>query len=246
MSGRRAGRLRPTFVFMKLLSPSSSLLLALLLATAACRPDQIEHLKDSKRNGIEAANWEVKRIMPNDLLRATRWAGDSLTAFADTLLRRTLARELRAGGVARALPYCRPETYAATDSMARFLQATPRRVSARPRNPAHRAALPASGTQPDTLRQVSRSGQELFLYQRPIVLNNKQCLRCHGEVAQDISKADYALIRKAYPQDQATGYRLGQTMGAWQVQVQRPGVAEFYTMKTRKKWKPRPQLPKLF
>jgi hypothetical protein len=69
-----------------------------LLLLAACRPDQVEHLKDSKRIGIETANWEVKRIMPADLLRATRWAGDSLTATADTLLRRTLARELAAGG----------------------------------------------------------------------------------------------------------------------------------------------------
>ncbi|WP_460504311.1 hypothetical protein, partial [Hymenobacter agri] len=66
---------------------------ALPLAFAACRPDQVEHLKDSKRIGIEAENWEVKRIMPNDLLRATRWAGDSLTATADDLLRRALARE---------------------------------------------------------------------------------------------------------------------------------------------------------
>ena len=76
------------------------LLPTLVLAFAACRPDQVEHLKDSKRIGIEAENWEVKRIMPKDLLRATRWAGDSLTATADTLLRRTLARELAAGGVA--------------------------------------------------------------------------------------------------------------------------------------------------
>ena len=212
------------------------LLLLTLFGAAACRPDQIEHLKDSKRNGIEAANWEVKRIMPNDLLRATRWAGDSLTAFADTLLRRTLARQLAGGGLSGALSYCRPETYAATDSMARVLQATPSRVSARPRDDA--AA--------DTLRQVSRPGPELFAYQRSIVLNDALCLRCHGEVGKDITRADYALIQKAYPRAQATGYRLGQTMGAWRVSQTRDGVAEFYTMKTRKKWKPRKQLPKLF
>ena len=216
-----------------------------LLALAACRPDQVKHLPGTKRIAEETANWEVKRIMPNDLLHATRWAGDTLTAFADTLLRRTLARALAAGGVARALPLCRPETYAATYSMARILQATPRRVSARPRNPAHLAVLPASEMQPDTLRVVERPGQELFVYQRPIVLNNKLCLRCHGEVGKDIAKADYALIQKAYPQDQATGYQMGQVMGAWQVALTRPGVAEYWTMKTRKKWKEH-KLPKLF
>ena len=217
----------------------------LVLAFAACRPDQVEHLKDSKRIGIETANWEVKRIMPNDLLRATRWAGDSLTATADSLLRRTLARELAAGGVARAMRFCRPETYRAVDSLAGVLKATARRVSARPRNPASAAALRPAEMRPDTVRTVRRLSQEVFFYQRPIVLNNQLCLRCHGEIGKDISKADYALIQQKFPQDQATGYRLGQPMGAWTVSLQRPGVAEFWTMKTRKKWKEH-KMPKLF
>ena len=219
--------------------------LPVLLVVAACSPDQVEHLKDSKRIGIEAENWEVKRIMPKDLLRATRWAGDSLTATADSLLRRTLARELATGGVARALSFCRPETYHPVDSLAGVLQATAHRVSAHPRNPAARAALPAADMQPDTLRTIRRPSQEVFFYQRPIVLNNQICLRCHGEVGKDIAKADYALIKAQFPQDQATGYRLGQPMGAWQVSMQRTGVAEFWTMKTRKKWKQH-KMPKLF
>ena len=219
--------------------------LGLAVAGAACRPDQIEHLKDSKRIGIETANWEVKRIMPADLLRATRWAGDSLTATADTLLRRTLARELAAGGVAQAMTFCRPETYHAVDSLAGVLKATARRVSERPRNPARQAALLAEEMRPDTVRTIKRLSQEVFFYQRPIVLNNQLCLRCHGEVDKDISAADYAIIKQKFPQDKATGYQLGQPMGAWQLSLQRPGVAEFWTMKTRKKWKEH-KMPKLF
>ena len=231
-------------VFVKiLLRPLALPLLA--LAFAACRPDQVEHLKDSKRIGIETANWEVKRIMPADLLRATRWAGDSLTATADTLLRRTLARELAAGGVARAMRFCRPETYRLVDSLAGVLQATARRTSVRPRNPTSRAVLAAAAMMPDTLRTIQRPTQEVFFYQRPVVLNNQLCLRCHGEVGPDIAAADYALIKQKFPQDQATGYRLGQAMGAWQVSLKRPGVAEFWTMKTRKKWKEH-KMPKLF
>jgi hypothetical protein len=107
-------------------------------------------------------------------------------------------------------------------------------VSERPRNPAHRGVLPAGEMRTDTTRTISRESQEVFFYQRPIVLNNALCLRCHGEIGKDIAPADYALLKKQYPQDQATGYRQGQVMGAWQVQLQRPGVAEFYTMKTRK------------
>ena len=222
-----------------------SLVLSIVLLIGACRPDQIEHLKDSKRIGIETANWEVKRIMPKDLLRATRWAGDSLTATADTLLRQTLARELAAGGVGRAAAFCRPEAYPFVDSLAGLLKATPRRVSERPRLPAHQAKLPSEQMRTDTTRTIRRESQEVFFYQRPIVLNNALCLRCHGELGQDLSAADYALIKKQYPQDQATGYRLGQQMGAWQVSLRREGVAELWTMKTRKKWREH-KMPKLF
>ena len=218
---------------------------ASLLSLAACSSDQVEHLKDSKRIGIETANWEVKRIMPKDLLKATRWAGDSLTACADTLLRRTLARELAAGGVARAAAFCRPETYGAVDSLAGVLKATARRVSERPRNPANKGVLAAAEIATDTTRTIRRAAQEVFFYQRPIVLSNSLCLRCHGAVGTDISSADYAILQKQFPQDQATGYRLGQRMGAWQLSLRRDGVAEFWTMKTRKKWKEH-KMPKLF
>ncbi|GAC1598466.1 MAG: hypothetical protein NVS3B25_24360 [Hymenobacter sp.] len=231
--------------FFSQASPRRGWWLALGLAATACRPDQIEHLKDSKRIGIEAENWEVKRILPKDLLRATRWAGDSLTATADTLLRRTLARELAAGGVARAMAFCRPEAYRAVDSLAGVLRATARRVSEQPRNPASKGVLLPEEMQTDTTRTIARQSPEVFFYQRPIVLANALCLRCHGEVGPNIAAGDYALIKQKFPQDQATGYHLGQPMGAWQMSLRREGVAEFWTMKTRKKWREH-KLPKLF
>jgi hypothetical protein len=55
----------------------STYALGVLLALAGCRPDQVKHLPGTKRIAEETANWEVKRIMPNDLLHATRWAGAS-------------------------------------------------------------------------------------------------------------------------------------------------------------------------
>lgn len=152
-----------------------------------------------------------------------------------------LARKLEEGGVAAALPYCRPAALPATDSLARKLQASLSWVSPRPRNPAHRAVITPAELHPTdtTARRVARPSTEVFTYQRPIVLRDQLCLRCHGEVGKDVSTADYALIQKQYPQDQATGYRLGQAAGVWRVQLQRPGVAELWTMKTRKVFKRR-------
>ncbi|SET89604.1 c-type heme family protein [Hymenobacter actinosclerus] len=216
---------------------------SLLLLLAACRPDQVEHLSNTKELAKEAVNWEVKRIMPADLLRATAWAGDSLTRTAERELRQVLAEKLAAGGVAAALPFCHPEQLPRTDSLAKTLQATLSRVSNRPRNPAHQATLSAAELNPaDTARQVARLNQEVFTYQRPLVLNDQLCLRCHGEVGKDIAAADYALIKQQYPQDQATGYQQGQAMGAWRASFARGGVAELWTMKTRKIMKPRKPL----
>lgn len=223
---------------MRLLLPAVGLLLL-----AACRPDQIEHLSNTKELAVEAENRQVKRIMPADLLRATRWAGDSLTRTAERELRQVLAARLQAGGVAAALPYCRPDSLPTTNSLAKTMQATPTWVSARPRNPAHRAALSAAELNPaDTTRRVARPSSEAFTYQRVVVLQDAACLRCHGAPGKDIKAADLALIRRRYPQDQATGYQVGQAMGAWRVQLQRPGVAEFWTMKTRKVMKKRKPL----
>ncbi|WP_019949259.1 c-type heme family protein [Hymenobacter aerophilus] len=216
---------------------------ALLLLLSACRPDQIEHLSNTKELAKETVNWEVKRIMPADLLRATAWAGDSLTRTAERELRQVLADKLAAGGVAAALPFCHPEQLPRTDSLAKTMEATLRRASNRPRNPANQATLSAAELNPaDTARQVARPSQEVFTYQRPLVLNDQLCLRCHGEVGKDISAADYALIKQQYPQDQATGYQQGQAMGVWRVSLSRSGAAEFWTQKTRKIMKPRKPL----
>ncbi|WP_167856876.1 c-type heme family protein [Hymenobacter aquaticus] len=209
---------------------------------AGCRPDQIEHIENGKQIATTLENMAVKRILPADFLHATRWAGDSLTGQADRELRQLLADKLRAGGVAAALPYCRPEAYVSTDSLAHTLQATARRLSVRPRNVQNHAPLSAAEQRPDTTRRIQRPTADMFVYQRPILLTDAQCLRCHGTVGQDVSAADYALIKQQYAQDQATGYKLGDALGVWRVTFTRNGLGEFYTMKTRKVMKPRKPL----
>ena len=220
--------------------------LAVLLTLAACRPDQVKHLPGTKQIAEETANWEVKRIMPSDLLHATRWAGDSLTAYADTLLRRTLARELAAGGVARAATFCRPQTYPAVDSMAHKWHIRPRRVEWQPTAASTTpAAVAAAGLRPDTVRLIGRPAADTFYYQRPIVLRNTLCLRCHGQPGRDLTAAEANLLQAQHPGLRAVGRQPGQVLGAWQLTLERDGVAEFYTLKTRKKWKEH-KLPKLF
>jgi hypothetical protein len=217
-----------------------------LLALAACRPDQVKHLPGTKQIAEETANWEVKRIMPEDLLHATRWTGDSITAYADTLLRRTLARELKKGNLAQAAAFCRPQSYPQVDSMARKWHASPRRAEWQPAPAsATPAAVAAAGLRPDTMRLIGRPAADTFYYQRPITLSNNVCLRCHGQPGRDLTLAEAKLLQQQHPGLQSVGRQPGQVLGAWQLTLERSGVAEFYTMKTRKKWKEH-KMPKLF
>ncbi len=217
-----------------------SLALLLLLSLAACGPDQMQHLPGTKRIAEETANWEPKRIMPPQLLQATRWAGDSLTAYADTLLRRRLARALAAGDLLRAAAVCHPQNYPEVDSMARKWHIRARRAEWQPTTAAAApATIAAAGLRPDTARLIGRPAADTFFYQRPITLSARLCGRCHGRPGQDLSVADAGRLRAAFPRLQAVGRAPGQVLGAWQLTQDRTGVAEFFTMKTRKKWKER-------
>ena len=72
----------------------------------------------------------------------------------------------------------------------------------------------AEGADPKKLARaevVEQDGKKVFRFMKAIPVG-KPCLNCHGEkVREDV----LAVIRKHYPQDQATGFKLGQLRGAF-------------------------------
>ncbi|OON70989.1 DUF3365 domain-containing protein [Hymenobacter sp. CRA2] len=200
--------------------------LALPLLLAACRPDQVEHLDNTKELAREAENWQPKLIKPAQLLQAARWGADSLLHTADRGWRAQLNERLAAGGVAAAHPYCQPEKLPAVVKLARELEARPARELISP---------PRFIAEDDSVR-TTRPNQDQFLVQEPLVLlpTDAMCLRCHGQVGTDVKPEDAKLLATTYPGKPLTGYQPGQLIGRWTVPMTRKGVAEFYTQKTRK------------
>ena len=41
------------------------------------------------------------------------------------------------------------------------------------------------------------------------------CSKCHGDVDSEIAPADLALIREAYPADEAVNFEAGSLRGIW-------------------------------
>ncbi len=72
----------------------------------------------------------------------------------------------------------------------------------------------AEGADPKTLAKaavVEMDGKKVFRFMKAIPVG-KPCLNCHGE---KVKEEVLAVIRKHYPEDKATGFKLGQLRGAF-------------------------------
>jgi len=138
----------------------------------------------------------------------------------------SLQKAIEEGGVEHALKFCSVRAVPITDSLATHYGIRIRRASHRPRNPDNRA---------DSLEMVSienyltriRNDEELkpFVYDKPdgavihapIRITGELCLNCHGRPGTDIAASDLEVIRRIYPEDEATGFTAGELRGIWSV-----------------------------
>ena len=61
-------------------------------------------------------------------------------------------------------------------------------------------------------------GQRVYRYMRPITVAMPLCLECHGD-PKAIKPEVRRLIRQNYPNDKATGYKLGDLRGAFSITI---------------------------
>jgi hypothetical protein len=154
--------------------------------------------------------------------------GNAIATETFSLLSSNLQSAIQSGGVSNALPFCSLAATPLTAGMAEKHGVTLRRVTHKPRHPAARAsaaelailqsfevALAATALPPAPFATNLVSGQATYF--APIVIANELCLKCHGAPGRDISAENLAVIKKYYPQDEATGFQLGQVRGAWRI-----------------------------
>jgi hypothetical protein len=160
--------------------------------------------------------------------------GTAIAAETFSLLSSNLQSAIQSGGVSNALPFCSLAASPLTAGMAGKHGVTLRRVTHKPRNPAGRAdaterailnqfaaALTGTNPPPPLVTNLTAGAVTFFA---PIVLNNELCLKCHGAPGQDISPENVAVIQGLYPQDEATGFKLGDLRGAWRIDFPLAGL----------------------
>ena len=155
--------------------------------------------------------------------------GKGIVAETFSLLSSNLQSAIEQGGVSNALPYCSLAASPLTSGMADKHGVTIRRVTHKARNPADRADAVelailkqfeatlhgVAATHPPPMATNLNAHTVSFF--APIVLNKELCLKCHGQPGKDIATENMDVIQRLYPQDEATGFKLGDLRGAWRI-----------------------------
>lgn len=159
---------------------------------------------------------------PEDLALIDR--GLDIVGPSQQTLGGKLKAALEAGGVRHAAEYCSTAAFPLIDSLSIAFGASIRRTSLKARNPMdaptpeERAVLEAytakfhAGQGMDPLISTLADGKKAFY--SPIIVQ-EMCLKCHGAIGTDIAQADYEHIQGIYPDDPATGYKIGDLRGMW-------------------------------
>jgi hypothetical protein len=151
--------------------------------------------------------------------------GDSLSTEAFDTLSVLLKNEIAAGGWQKAIEVCRKKGPELT-GMLSDENTTMHRTALKVRNPAN-APNELEKSELSFYEKIFEAGDSLkpklvvdhsgtVHYFKPIKIL-PLCLNCHGVEGENIAPATLAILKKEYPNDQATGYKIGDLRGLWHI-----------------------------
>jgi len=156
--------------------------------------------------------------------------GKAISKAAFKTLSSNLKMAMEEGGVDNALKFCNIQAMPLTDSVSSKYDVNLRRASHRPRNPGNRADSLELEIIKEYLSQIEDNGElkpvvkqhgNKVSYHAPIRITNQLCLSCHGQPGKDIAEADLETLQELYPQDEATGFEMGELRGIWSIYFNR-------------------------
>ena len=150
--------------------------------------------------------------------------GDRSSKLLIKTLGKQMKSKLKKDGVMKALDFCANEAYNITQKVNKKLPKGVRvkRISTKYRNPAN-APKDNELAVLESFQKIKNSNiimpkhlveqvdEKTFKYYKPLFINNKACLACHGTIKDvEIRRA----IAARYPIDSANDYELGDLRGA--------------------------------
>lgn len=173
----------------------------------------------------------------HDLTALTLTEGDKISSAAQKALGSQLKKAIVENGPRHAVQFCNTAAYPILDTLTTDFNVLIRRASHKVRNPKDEPI----GPEKEILERFSdqlMKGEELepvvevlnekqMLYAKPILLNNPLCLNCHGEVGTQILDDTHELIQELYPEDDATGHKMGELRGIWSITFDKDELVEY-------------------
>lgn len=157
----------------------------------------------------------------NDPTQESAKIGESVSTALIQKLSGELKAQMSQNGILAALGFCNASAQTLTAEISNTTNYRVKRVTLLDRNPQNLANSEESAILNAWQKKLNES-QVLPAYEihskgnmdhyyRPLVINNEACLKCHGNInpQSELGKA----IKTAYPNDRATGYKMGDLRG---------------------------------
>lgn len=155
--------------------------------------------------------------------------GSAISDAAFQGLSTRLQQAMKEGGPAHAVEFCSLNALSIVDSLSATHGARIRRTSDRIRSPIDKpdveearmmqamlAEWKAGSKAMEIPARVVAHGDSIAYY-RPIFISSPACLKCHGIPGETMDASTLDAIAARYPEDEATGYALGDLRGMWSV-----------------------------
>lgn len=138
-----------------------------------------------------------------------------------------LSQALARGGVSEAVTYCNLHAYPLVDSLSDKYNVRIKRATIWTRNVDNKADndeeivlkeyAELKTAEKHLKPAVRRKANGDVVFYMPIQITTPLCLNCHGDIGTDITKVDYDIIKKLYPNDNAVGHSMEDLRGIWSV-----------------------------
>ena len=164
--------------------------------------------------------------VPQDIIDT----GDKLSKELVNKLGSKLKHEIQTNGLLSAASFCNTNAHILTEevNLHQLEGISVKRISLKERS----AANIPSEDEAKTLRSlqalldekklpayVVEANPKSYKYYKPLVIQQEACLKCHGDITKNPELSEF--IKETYPQDKATGYKMGDLRGAILVEVKK-------------------------
>jgi len=167
----------------------------------------------------------------NEPVKEIVQTGKAATKLLLKTLGSNMKKNMKAGGPMQALDFCSQKAYTLTEDVNKELPkgVSIKRISLRYRNPVNEPAADEKAVL-ESLEDLKKAAVILpkhivqkvnaneYKFYKPLVINKKVCLKCHGTLKDmELKRA----IEERYPLDKAMGYKMGDLRGAVVVTIKK-------------------------